>query len=456
MASFKVPCPSCEHQVPIKSDTAIGSKVECPKCKYRFKVEAPADGVPKESGKKEAGKSDKKKTTETTADKKKSKKTVAIIVGVLAVAILAAVGFAFMGGDKKKSNTGPVSNQPRPNLGSGGTGGTDVGTGTGGADEGKGETDGKDKDKGPKKVKRPSSIPYSTMEASNLLPNQTVAVCRLDAERLRQTPAGILFDSTMQQMLLASIGVTVDQVEVYYHAYVGDKREPFGVIKLGMPVLEKDLVAKISGAEKPKQIKSKWSLYRFRSNPLINGVSSAFGFASLFGDLYEKLPPKYELKANSTPRSFGLCVYDQQHIFVGEYGQLESFLSSLSEKGDPKYLSDTTAAPGVTLTDSRFYLSINPKLKSIMRELGGESQTPPMMVCAEQYSQGSYDPKSFKADFQPISVVIDPVLNRTEYIGGCLTLFSNRQVLATAQLVMKSDAAAFEVVRDQVSPGLTT
>ena len=85
MASFKVPCPSCEHQVPIKNESLIGTKVECPKCKYRFKVEAPAGGVPKEGEK--ADKGDKKKKD---GGKKKpaSKKAVAIVVGVLAVVAL--------------------------------------------------------------------------------------------------------------------------------------------------------------------------------------------------------------------------------------------------------------------------------------------------------------------------------------------------------------------------------
>ena len=45
MASFNIPCPSCESNVLIKSDAFIGKKVECPKCKYRFVVENPlADG----------------------------------------------------------------------------------------------------------------------------------------------------------------------------------------------------------------------------------------------------------------------------------------------------------------------------------------------------------------------------------------------------------------------------
>ena len=39
--SFKQPCPSCEHPVPIRDPKLIGRKIDCPKCKYRFVVEEP-------------------------------------------------------------------------------------------------------------------------------------------------------------------------------------------------------------------------------------------------------------------------------------------------------------------------------------------------------------------------------------------------------------------------------
>ena len=68
MASFKVPCPSCENQVLITDPNLIGTKVECPKCKYRFKAEEPAGGVPKDEAK-----AYKDKTKDKTKDKKDKK-----------------------------------------------------------------------------------------------------------------------------------------------------------------------------------------------------------------------------------------------------------------------------------------------------------------------------------------------------------------------------------------------
>ena len=55
--SFKVPCPSCEADVPAKV-AQIGKKIDCPKCKYRFSVPDPdateddAEPTPKKKGKK--------------------------------------------------------------------------------------------------------------------------------------------------------------------------------------------------------------------------------------------------------------------------------------------------------------------------------------------------------------------------------------------------------------------
>src|SRR5215831_1281763 len=61
MPSFKVPCPSCENPVLITNSSQVGTKVECPKCKYRFKVEEPAGGIPKDDKADKTSKADKGK-----------------------------------------------------------------------------------------------------------------------------------------------------------------------------------------------------------------------------------------------------------------------------------------------------------------------------------------------------------------------------------------------------------
>src|SRR5256885_4216299 len=38
---FKVACPSCDAQIPVRDSKLVGRKVACPTCKYPFVVENP-------------------------------------------------------------------------------------------------------------------------------------------------------------------------------------------------------------------------------------------------------------------------------------------------------------------------------------------------------------------------------------------------------------------------------
>src|SRR5436305_12567671 len=112
MASFKVPCPSCEAPVLIKNPKLIGTKVECPKCKYRFLVEQPAADATADAKKGDAKGDAKDKDKKADAKKTKTaggknKKLVPILVGVGAVVILMVVGFVAFGGTKKTPPGGP-------------------------------------------------------------------------------------------------------------------------------------------------------------------------------------------------------------------------------------------------------------------------------------------------------------------------------------------------------------
>ncbi len=453
MASFKVPCPSCEHQVPVKDESLVGTKIECPKCKYRFKVEEPAGGLSKDAGKKDkdAAKAEKKKAD--GSGKKKSKKTVAVIVGVLAVGVLAAVGFAVMGGGKDNAKGGPKGGSPKGgggsvNPGVPGNPGTpgDPNGGTGDPVEKK--DDPKVDNTQPKIV-----IPGSDKETTNLLPGATVALYRCNVPAIRQTPAAMFFDRTMKEMFRDSLGINDDQVAVYYHTFVGETRDPIGIIRLKQPVLEKDVVSRMAPAT-AKPIKKKWNLYAFKSNPFINGVSNTLAFGSLFGELYEKLPPGPTPPAN---RPFGLCVFDSQHILIGDAVRLEKYLDEeIGDKGYPKFKSAVGTPPeGVAFADNPLYLSIEPKLKQALKELGSETQNPPPVLYAEKFVKGSYDPKLLKSDYQAIGTVLEPVLNRTEFLTGSIHIFETRRIAAVIRLVMKGNGEAFEVVKEPLTPALT-
>ncbi|MCE9564195.1 MAG: DUF1559 domain-containing protein [Planctomycetes bacterium] len=446
MASFKLPCPSCEHQVPV-TDKAIGTKVECPKCKYRFKAEEPAGGVPKDKDAPKTDKAEKKKKVTATAvegGKKKSKKA-ALIVGVLAVVVLGGVGVAVIGGggDKPKGNKGNfVPPQPGQTA----------------------KIDDKDNtetiNKKPLDVvdvgkPKPTAAP-SDKEASNLLPGETRSLYRFDIDKIKLTPMSFFFDQNGLKMFSGSFGVDVDQVALYYHAFVGDTREPFGVMKLKAPTFRDDVVRNMAPVMGPaKVVKKKWHLYAFKSNPFSNAVSNAFHFDSLFADVYEKLPSG-PVKAATTPRVIGFCWYDSQHLLVGDHGQLESFLSGLDDKtGLPKLQSAVDPkGPGVIQAEHPLYLSIDPKLKRTLKELGSELPTPPLFLYGEKTVQGLYDPKLLKTELQPVTAILDPILTRTQYISACITSFTTYGLAGTVRLVMDSDTGAFEVVRDQLVPTL--
>lgn len=432
MPSFKVACPSCEYLVPIKNESLVGTKVECPKCKYRFRVEAPErDPEDEPAPTPSAG------TSAATADKK-SKMGVAVVAGVLAVGVLGVVGFVLLsGGDKGKSGGSGL-------LGGGGNRGPVASTGGSDTTE-EGETKPVTAPTTPKK-----GLPASTVETTNLLPNQSVAVARFDVERLRTTPAAVLIDRTVQDMLRASLGVDLDQVAFYLHAYVGEDRLPFGVVRLREPQLEKDIVSRITAAGVPQTIR-KWTLYKFASNPIQDGLANGLSLDSLLADLYEKPP-----QANAAvARPKGVCVYDTQHLLVGDYAVIEQFLTGLNEKGYPRFLSDVGAPrEGVAAAENPLYLSVDPRLKRLLKELGAEQEPPPLIVHAQKAGPGLLNPKSVRKDWQLLTAFVEPTLERLEFVGTRLIELTNKQLVATARLVMRNESAAIELVKNHLTPSM--
>jgi hypothetical protein len=443
MASFKVPCPSCEHQVPIKGEELIGTKVECPKCKYRFKVEAPAGGAKADAGKgKKDDKKDKKKAAAGGA--KSKKKVMAIAAGILAVGVLGFAAYSFIGGGKDTSKSVPKGQgKYQPPV-------------VNPEDKKPEDPDKKPEDDLGKKpeVKKTGPAP-SDDKATNLLPPETVAVGRFDLDRVRQTPAVVLFDRTTLDMFRNSFGLDPDSVAVYHHAAVGDARDPFGVIRLKAPVDEKDVVAGMAPHAAPKAVavgKRKWNLYAFKSNPFATAVGHALHLPSLFAEVVDR-PPADPAKAPPA-RAVGLCWYDSQHVLVGDLARLEAFLAGLDDKGLPKFRSAVNPVGDQAQAKEPLYLSVSPALKAALGALGAEAASPPPVVYAEAFLPGRYDPKLVKPDFLPAAAVLDPVLARTKALGLTLTGFSTGHLSATVRVTLESDSAAFDAVREHLAPGL--
>lgn len=471
MPSFKVPCPSCEAPVLIKDTKLVGTKVECPKCKYRFKVEEPAaDAKDKKGDAKKDAKADAKK------DKKaggKNKKLVPIIIGVVAVLVLVGVAFAFMGGKKKTPTPTPT---PRP-MNPDGT----PADGPGPDGPGPGPV-------GPSPV---PAAPLSKANTTNLLPADAVAVYRFNLDRLRESPAyATLADTTTRGLFRDSMGFDADDVETYIHCVTGPAREPFGVIRLGNPVKTPELTAVVARARlskldpKPLAIKKKWSLYAVESNPFLGAVAQAMAMRSLLGDVYDRVPSA----APAAPaKPMGVCVYDTQHVLVGDHALLKAFLESLDNDGNPpfKTLYTPPPPPAPTPTDPMgappaapppppapvapppgstgekpftgvdTYRTVDNVLKLAMDVMEADRTSTPLLVYAEKFNKAEYDPKQMKKDYQSLSDTLAPIAARTVLLSGNVTTFTQRQVVANLRVALEKKEDAAQFAKEQLGPGLT-
>ena len=179
--------------------------------------------------------------------------------------------------------------------------------------------------------------------------------------------------------------------------------------------------------------------------------------SSLFGDYLEKLPVAPDAKA-AGKQTYGICVYDSQHVIIAELAQLEKFLADLDDKGNPKFLSVVgTPLPGSSaqIAENPLYLSIDPKLKRVLQEMGSETGNPAAILYAEQLVPGLYNSKLLKSDYQPVTAVVEPVLSRTRFIAASLNAFTPKQMIATVRLTMDSEASAVDAVKEHLTPGLT-
>jgi hypothetical protein len=489
MASFKVPCPSCEAAVLITNPKLIGQKVECPKCKYRFKVEAPAEaavgaaaGAGGAAGAAGAAKPDAAKpdAKAAAADKKKpkapggkKKKLVPILVGVGAVILLAVVGSMMFGGGDKKGTSGLPGGPGNPNNNPGVKPGDDDPTK-------------KPKDDGPPP---PPPVPFSTKNTTHLLPGQAVAIYRFNLDRVRESPAyDALADTAVTAAFRESMGFEMGEVDTYFHVFAGEGRDPFGVIKLKTPVKPEHALVGMALQSKPKAVKGK-QLFAVRSNPFVSAVSHALSMPSLFGEFYETVP--MARPAGTKDKPMGVCAYDTQHILIGEYALLDQFLGSLDNNGYPPFKTALIVAPppppkeekkdgvGVppdpkkidppkkpvepvkppapgepVLTSTDTYRTIEFPLKKALDELEADRVTVPMVVYAEKFDLKQYDPRLLKKEYQLLASVLNPIAARTRYLSGNVVNFSQRRLTANLRITLGSLDDSRTLAKEQVGPAL--
>jgi hypothetical protein len=504
MPSLKVPCPSCEAPVLIKNPNLVGAKVECPKCKYRFKVEEPpaaAAGDPAKPGEVKDAKPDDKAKTKTPGNKKK---LIQIGAGAGALVLLVGVGIVAFGGKKEPAST---TGTPKP----------PTRTNTPTNPDGSNPDDSKDAKK-PADPPKPA-VEFSKRVTSNLLPGQTTAVYRFNMRQVREAPVHTaLVDTKVSELFQSSMGFPVDDVETYIHCFVGDGREPFGVIKLNRPTKPADTVAKMALPPSPKTVKGQ-SLYPLGPNRFIGAVTHALAMRSLLGDVFKTVPVGQP--AGATDRPMGVCVYDTQHILLGDYAVLERFLSELDAGGYPPFKSALLSAgepapqppapgsppgtppgtqpagppkgpgtppgtpPGAppktpggpvppktpaaeptpppkpapeaadkTYTSINEYRSLELPLKKALDDMESDRYLAPLFVYAEKFVPRLYDLSLMKKEYGALASVLRPIVARVKYLSANVLLFSQQRLIANLRISFGSTEESRSVAREQLSPTL--
>ncbi len=454
MPSFKVPCPSCEAPVTIKDPKLVGTKVECPKCKYRFKVEEPtADAKDAKKG------AEKKKAA---ASPGKNKKLVKIGAGVGAVVVVIIVGvLAFGGGtnDKKPSGGGFVGTK-------GGNTGPDGQNPDGQNPDGQNPNPKVD----PKTTPGAPQTASSIRNATNLLPGSAVAVYRVNFDKMREsTLYEALNGSQTAGSFQTSMGFPLDDVETYIHCFAGKQRAPFGVIKLKIPAPPTESARRMLETNtlraKPETIKS-YTLYTIRSNPFINALSNTLSMRSLLGEFFEHEPPKTQAAEGGQPMA--ICFYDNQHILLGDHALLKKFLGELDADGYPPFqtlmVSNGAPTPSTSgkqpsadkpVTSADTYRTVEFPLKKALDEMDGNRLVVPLLVYAEKFETKPFDPKLLKKDFDVLSSALEPLTERTRYLGLNLIAFTPRQFVANLRLTLRSATDSRELAKNRLVPDLT-
>ena len=338
---YNVDCPSCEASIPIRSTSMVGKKTDCPKCKYRFVVPEPPDEDGAESSKKG------KKTA-----KKGGSKTLIYVgagVGVLAVILLAVAGIFLAGGSDSKPNT--ASNTPVKSAVSPGAGAS--------ADDktkapGAGDTTATGKPEETPGTTAPKPNP-KLKDVTNLLPNETTAVYRVNFDRLNShaTPlANAIFDTKVKDLFRNSMTFGADNLATYIHCVVGPDRDTFGVFRTKSPIDETTVYNSLKIEKIPNGVKRGREMFLLKSNGFVDAVSQAFTTRTLTKMLGINMPPLTQAEKDAAAKKqYAICVYDTQTIFLGELLNMERFLDDFGDNGFPPFKSELTteeAAPPAT------------------------------------------------------------------------------------------------------------
>lgn len=413
---FKMTCPSCEADVPIRDESRIGKKIECPKCKFRFVVEDPGnlaeDGAPTPAKKKPA--------------KRQSNSTMLIGGGVAAAAVLVlgVVGYFLMfSGDsnaaKPIANTGGTVKKPdvsattdstaaaKPNETATPANATTDATKTDVAATPAGA---------PVQSAQPIPPAGASGDITNMLPNETMSAALINMEKLRFCTLGEqLFESKVgfrPNAFKDKLGIPVEDMQKFVRGENPEQKWSFNVIRTSKPINLKELERALQfkkGAKSPIRGRA---YYEIPPNDLLDNMGTALKSEAELAKARDKD------RKDEPAGPLGIAVLDETTVVIATIEPLEQFLnedikplrkSKPSKSGNeadaaappagaepPKprggrsmnFLHSTAMlnqAPGgddAQLTDSATFLTIDPELKAMFDRLERDLKTPPILVAA--------------------------------------------------------------------------
>jgi hypothetical protein len=474
--TYSVACPSCDAAVSVKSGAAAArKKIECPKCKYRFVAPPPDDEEADEPAAEEAGKKKKKKGSGATV-------MVGAALGVLAVGLLGAGGyFLFADGE---TTTVTKNNPPRPPVKPNPPPATDPGT-----------VPPKQQDKEPPKeqpkVKTPSGPPK---DLTNMLPNDTVSVVRVNFEKVaQQTPFfSAFFDGAVRDQFRASLALNPDDLAAYIHCAVGkDVREPFGVLRTKAPVDQVAFWHAIRVTRPTRGPVKQREYFLLENNSFLNSVGRALTTDSLRG-LFGQ--PTEAPAAAAADAPLAMHLFDTQTVVIAPEARMVGFLESLERDTDlPKYLTElTTAAPtpkdppkGPTppvsnpkgpvtqpvpnpkdppktdpaptrklYTSVPTYRTIDPALKKLLNQLEEDDRNEPAVLVVELADQRHLARQNLPGFARDIPPGVLDFLDAIKTVGLSLTNFTQDKFVGTVVVEFVKEEDAKAALKDKLMPGL--
>ena len=405
--SFKVMCPSCEAQVPVRDSALIGKKIECPKCKYRFVVEEPADDEVRDA----------EAVRRPKAKKKAGSRNMVLlgsILGAVALLILGVGGyFLFFYESPKPSLPGaslPITRTPT----------TTDSTPTPVVDAGKpaaepavpvaqpGSPTGDSLVAG-----LPVEIPFN--DISNLLPGDAQTVLALHVDRFRASKVGyIAFESRSgfkPELFQRKLGIGVEEITRFVRAENLDNNWSFNVLTVSRPVTLDELKPALGLERAPKSPIQGREFYRIAPNELLDNLAqilqseieareSRGGSSNPSNDSSSRRPkagPLMLVQAN--PTTLIIATQDPMEEFLNAGAKWEWKSRPAPGAGDPAAAGATSTEPGGSgeagalalnknrreepppgsaggqqFTNRPTFLSIEPALKAMMDRLEGDGQ----------------------------------------------------------------------------------